>query len=128
MRKLKLFSLIVKDQDAAVRFYTEKLGFELMEDLAFGKQRWITLALPGNKDVSINVNQAATPADEALIGAQGGSVPLLGLQTNDCMGDYRRMKALGVEFEGEPQSGPWGTGVTLRDLYGNKLFLNQEPA
>jgi hypothetical protein len=41
--------------------------------------------------------------------------------------DYKRMMPLGVKFLGEPQSGPWGTGVQLEDLHGNKLFLSQEP-
>jgi hypothetical protein len=62
-----------------------------------------------------------------LIGKQGGSFPFLGLGTNDCLGDYRRMKELDVTFHGEPTTGPWGTGVLLEDLYGNKIFMSQEP-
>jgi hypothetical protein len=47
--------------------------------------------------------------------------------TDDCLGEYRRMKDAGVKFHGEPQAQPYGTGVLLEDLYGNKIYLNQEP-
>ena len=56
-----------------------------------------------------------------------GTFPFLGLSTDDCVRDYQRLKALGVKFDGEPQVRPYGTGVMLEDLYGNKIFLNEEP-
>ncbi|MBI3448214.1 MAG: VOC family protein [Acidobacteria bacterium] len=59
-------------------------------------------------------------------GSRGGSHAFLAFDTTDCRAEYQRMKPLGVKFLGEPQSGPWGTGVQLEDLYGNKLFLSQE--
>jgi hypothetical protein len=62
----------------------------------------------------------------AIVGKQAGSFPLLALDTADCAGDYTAMKARGVTFHGEPATGPWGTGVLLEDLYGNRLFLSQE--
>jgi len=127
MNRVKIISLLVRDQDAAIDFYTRKLGFELLEDKPFGPSRWVTVALPGQRDVTLALELAATPEDEALVGRQAGSHAFLGFDTSDCMGDYRRMHALGVKFQGEPQSGPWGTGVQLEDLYGNKLFLSQEP-
>ena len=61
------------------------------------------------------------------MGRQAGSHAFLGLDTSDCRGDYAKMKAAGVKFLGEPQSGPWGTGVQCEDLYGNKIFLSQAP-
>jgi catechol 2,3-dioxygenase-like lactoylglutathione lyase family enzyme len=127
MNKIKIISLLVRDYDAAIQFYTEKLGFELLEDAAFGDSRWITLALPSQKDVTIALELAKTDDDQKLVGWQGGSFAFLGLDTADCLGDYNRMKALGVNFQGEPQSGPWGTGVLFEDLYGNKIFMSQEP-
>jgi hypothetical protein len=57
-----------------------------------------------------------------------GSYPFLGIATDDCINDYERMKARGVKFDREPSVRPYGTGVMLEDLYGNKIFLNQEPA
>jgi hypothetical protein len=50
------------------------------------------------------------------------------MATDDCLGEYARLKAAGVHFLGEPQVQPYGTGVLLEDLYGNKLYLNQEPS
>ncbi len=127
MNKLNLISLIVKDYDAAVEFYTKKLGFEVAEDAAFGDKRWITLKLANTPESAVNLELATSKDDEALVGKQGGSFPLLGLGTNDCFRDYRRMKELGVTFHSEPTTGPWGTGVLLEDLYGNKIFMSQEP-
>jgi catechol 2,3-dioxygenase-like lactoylglutathione lyase family enzyme len=127
MRKIKIFSLLVTDYDDAIDFYSEKLGFELLEDKAFGDSRWVTIALPNQKDVTIALELAKSDEDRALVGKQGGSFALLGLDTADCVGDYNRMKSLGVTFQGEPQSGPWGTGVLFEDLYGNKIFMSQEP-
>ena len=127
MNKLSLISLIVKDYDAAVQFYTTKLGFEVAEDAAFGDRRWITLKLPNTPDSAVNLEMAKSKDDDALFGKQAGSFPFLGLGTDDCLGDYQRMKEMGVKFHGEPTTGPWGTGVLLEDLYGNKLFMSQEP-
>ena len=125
MRQVKIVSLLVKDYDAAIQFYTQKLGFQVAEDAAFGDRRWITLSLAGN-GCALALELAKTPDDLELVGRQGGSFPLLALDTADCAGDYKALKAHGVTFHGEPQSGPWGTGVLLEDLYGNKVFLSQE--
>jgi catechol 2,3-dioxygenase-like lactoylglutathione lyase family enzyme len=125
MRQVKIVSLLVKDYDAAIEFYTQKLGFEVVEDAAFGDRRWITLSLPGNQ-CALALELAKNPDDLAVVGKQAGSFPFLALDTADCVGDYKILKARGVTFRGEPATGPWGTGVLLEDLYGNKLFLSQE--
>lgn len=127
MNKIKILSLLVKDYDEAIQFYREKLGFELLEDAPFGDRRWVTLALPNQRDVTIALELAKTNDDQALVGRQGGSFAFLGIETTDCMADYNRMKSLNVKFQGEPTSGPWGTGVLFEDLYGNKIFMSQEP-
>ena len=127
MNKLNLVSLLVKDYDAAIQFYSQKLGFEVVEDAAFGDERWVTLSLPNNRDVAIALHVAKTSDDQALVGKQGGSFPYFAFGTEDCLGDYKRMKALGVTFQGEPQAEAWGIGVLLEDLYGNKIYINQEP-
>jgi catechol 2,3-dioxygenase-like lactoylglutathione lyase family enzyme len=128
MKRLSLLGVYVKDQDAAIEFYTNKLGFVLVEDVPFGRQRWVTLRLPDDDVVSISLNLAQTDADRALVGHQGGSQPYFGIVTDDCIREYRSMKSAGVTFHGEPQVQPYGTGVTLEDLYGNKIYMNQEPA
>jgi len=127
MHRVKIITVLVLDQDAAVEFYTNRLGFEVLEDKPFGQNRWVTIALPNQRDVTLALELATAAEDKARVGRQAGSHAFLGLDTSDCAADYRRMKALGVKFLGEPQSGPWGTGVQLEDLYGNKLFLSQEP-
>ena len=127
MKRISLLSVYVKNQDAAIEFYTSKLGFIVAEDVPFGRQRWVTLRLPDDDVVSVSLNLAETDEDRVLVGKQGGSQPLFGIVTDDCMSEYRRMKNAGVKFHGEPQVQPYGTGVTLEDLYGNKIYLNQEP-
>jgi len=121
------WGLLVKDYDEALDFYTKKLGFVVVEDVPIGEDRWVTITLPGNQDVVLALHEAHSQDDLALIGKQFGSFPLLGIDTDDCMGEYQRMKALGITFHGEPAVSPYGTGVMFEDLYGNKLFLNQEP-
>jgi catechol 2,3-dioxygenase-like lactoylglutathione lyase family enzyme len=125
MREVKLVSVLVKDYDPAIQFYTQKLGFHVAEDAACGDRRWVTLSLPGNR-CALALELAKSPDDLALVGKQAGSFPLLAMDTADCAGDYEALKARGVVFHGEPQAGPWGTGVLLEDLYGNKMFLSQE--
>jgi catechol 2,3-dioxygenase-like lactoylglutathione lyase family enzyme len=127
MNRVKIISVLVLDQDAAIEFYTRKLGFELREDKPFGESRWVTISLPKNRDLTLALELAKTSDDKAIVGKQGGSHAFLALDTPDCIADYTRMKPLGVKFLGEPQSGPWGTGVQREDLYGNKIFLSQEP-
>jgi len=127
MNRVKIITVLVLDQDAAIEFYTNKLGFELLEDKPFGESRWVTIAAPQHRDLALALELATAAEDKALVGKQAGSHALLGLDTSDCVADYRRMKPLGVKFPGEPHCGPWGTGVQLEDLYGNKLFLSQEP-
>lgn len=128
MKRISLLAVYVKDYDAAIEFYTRKLGFLLAEDVPFGPKRWVTVRLPEDDLLTIALNLAETDEDRALVGKQGGSQPFFGIVTDDCVADYRRMKDAGVTFHGEPQVQPWGTGVTLEDLYGNKIYLNQEPA
>ena len=128
MTRISLLTLLVKNQDSAIEFYTRGLGFVVAEDLPFGPKRWVTLRLPEDQGPSIALNLAETEGDLALVGKQAGSQPLFAMVTDDCLREYRRMKDAGVRFHGEPQVQPYGTGVLLEDLYGNKIYLNQEPA
>ena len=122
-------SFLVRNYHEAIQFYTEKLGFVVAEDFAMGSDdRWVTITSPNNHDCVFALHVAKSESDLALVGKQGGSFPYLGVTTDDCLGDYQRLKALGVKFHGEPEVRPYGTGVMLEDLYGNKIFLNQEPA
>ncbi|HEV8485850.1 MAG TPA: VOC family protein [Blastocatellia bacterium] len=128
MKQMSLVSLLVKDYDETIEFYTNKLGFVVAEDLPFGEKRWVTLKLPDNCESAIALGLAETNEDLALVGRQAGSTPMFGILTDDCLGEYDRMKNAGVTFHGEPQVEPYGTGVMLEDLYGNKIYMNQEPS
>jgi catechol 2,3-dioxygenase-like lactoylglutathione lyase family enzyme len=128
VKRISLLNLLVKNQDSAIDFYTQKLGFVVLEDVPFGPKRWVTLRLPDDQVLLVALNLAESDGDLALVGKQAGSQPLFGIVTDDCLREYRRMKDAGVKFHGEPQVQPYGTGVLLEDLYGNKIYLNQEPA
>jgi len=121
------FGLMVQSYDEAIDFYTNKLGFVVIEDMPMGDDRWVTITVPGNRDSIITLHEAKTEIDRALVGKQFGTFPYLGLTTEDCIDDYTRMKARGVKFHGEPNAQPYGTGVMIEDLYGNKIYLNQDP-
>ena len=115
------------DQEAARRFYAETLGFQVAEDKRLGEYRWLLVKAPDNEEISINLEIARTDEDKALVGRQAESQPRFSISTDDCKRDYQQFKSCGVRFDGEPTTMPYGTGVMLQDLYGNKIYLNQEP-
>src|SRR5262245_47457967 len=126
--RLSVFTLFVNDQDQALRFYVDRLGFVLTEDNRMGDMRWLLVSAPGTPDVAINLKLPQTPGQRALVGRQGGGAPVFALATDDCRGDFEVMKARGVTFDSEPVTMPFGTGVLLSDLYGNRIYLNEDPA
>jgi len=125
--RLTVFTVFVNDQDQALQFYVDSLGFVLSEDNRMGDYRWLLVRAPDTPDVAINLELARTPDQQALVGKQGGGKPLFALATDNCRRDFQAMKARGVVFDGEPQTMPYGTGVTLNDLYGNNIYLNEDP-
>ena len=95
--------------------------------MPFGPQRWVTLRLPDDDVVSIALKLATTEEERKLVGRQAAGSPLFAIVTDDCLREYQRMKQAGVKFRGDPKVEPYGTGVTLEDLNGNTIYLNQEP-
>ena len=69
------------------------------------------MRLPDNKEFCINLDVARTSEQQALVGRQAAGAPLFSIETDDCMRKYRTLKERGVEFEGEPEVRPYGTGV-----------------
>lgn len=126
MRKFTTFKLFVANQDEALRFYAETLGFSVAEDRRMGDFRWLLVQPPDTADVALNLDLARTPEQKALVGKQAGDQPFFGLATDNCIRDYEELKRRGVQFDGAPQVMPYGTGVTMRDLYGNRIYLNQD--
>jgi catechol 2,3-dioxygenase-like lactoylglutathione lyase family enzyme len=126
MMRMTLVKLLVDNQDEALQFYTERLGFEVAEDSKMGDYRWLLVRLPDNREFCINLDVARTDEQKALVGRQAADMPLFSIETDDCMRDYRALKERGVEFEGEPAVQPYGTGVLMKDLYGNRIYINQD--
>jgi predicted enzyme related to lactoylglutathione lyase len=127
MKKLTVFKIFVHDHDAALRFYVDELGFVVAEDRRLGDYRWLVIRAPGDAQVGLALELARTDEERALVGRQAARQPLFGLATDDCLRDYGVLRARGVRFDGEPRVMPYGTGVMLQDLYGNRIYLNQEP-
>jgi len=127
MKKLTVLKIFVSDQEAARRFYVNQMGFRVAEDKTLGDYRWLLVQPPDNQEVALNLEIARTDEEKALVGRQAAAQPLFGLATDDCLRDYRELKGRGVQFDGEPKVMPYGTGVMLQDLYGNKIYLNQDP-
>jgi predicted enzyme related to lactoylglutathione lyase len=126
MKRVTLVKLLADDMDQALEFYTTRLGFEVAEDERMGDYRWLLVRLPDNREFCLNLDAAKTAEQKTLIGRQAADLPLFSIDTDDCRREYEAMKARGVAFEGEPETHPYGTGVLLRDLYGNRIYLNQD--
>jgi hypothetical protein len=127
MKKLTTFKLFVLDQEDARQFYVNQLGFKVAEDQQLGDYRWLLVQAPNDDGVALNLETARTDEEKGLVGRQAALQPLFGLSTDDCLRDHDALRRRGVKFDGEPTVMPWGTGVMLQDLYGNKIYLNQDP-
>lgn len=114
-------ALVVREYDEAIRFFTGKLGFTLIEDTYQPDQdkRWVLVAPPGSEGSSLLLAKASTPEQESVIGKQTGGRVFLFLQTDDFWRDYRKMNSLGIRFIREPKVEPYGTVAVFEDLYGN---------
>jgi catechol 2,3-dioxygenase-like lactoylglutathione lyase family enzyme len=123
-RQLGAITLLVRDYDEAIAFFTGKLGFTLVEDTPLGgDKRWVKVTPGGGAGTGLLLAQAATPEQLAAVGRQGGGRVFLFLETDNFARDYRAMRAAGVEFIEQPRHEPYGSVVVFRDLYGNKWDL-----
>jgi predicted enzyme related to lactoylglutathione lyase len=117
-------TLFVAKQDDALQFY-QKLGFSIHTDADFGTMRWLTLCLPGQKDVELALIKAETDEEKALVGKQAAAKPFISFQTDNCHADYERLEKAGVIFLEKPTEQPWGISAACKDLYGNILYMCQ---
>ena len=122
-QSLGYVALVVREYDEAIAFYTEKLGFELIEDTDFGPKRWVLVAPRGGEGTQLLLARAATPEQAARIGEQTGGRVFLFLHTDDFWRDYRAYSERGVKSIRPPQDQPYGTVAVFEDLYGNKWDL-----
>ena len=117
IRGVKFVSIPVADQDRALAFYTEKLGFRVATDQPFdGKQRWIELAIPGADTgvVLFRMNE----------GPQPGGFMNMSLWTDDVRSTAKKLKERGVEFVAEPKNEEWGVSAIFKDSEGNRFELS----
>ncbi len=120
---LALVSLLVKDYDEAIAWYTRVLGFELREDTPQGGgRRWVRVG-PTGGGAELLLARAATPEQFARIGDQHGGRVGFFLHTDDFARDYERMRSAGVQFAGAPRHEPYGTVVVFTDHCGNRWDL-----
>jgi catechol 2,3-dioxygenase-like lactoylglutathione lyase family enzyme len=120
-------AIVVKDYDEAIDFYTNKLGFELLDDTYQPEQnkRWVVVAPPGSCGTTILLAKASKPEQEPFIGNQTGGRVFLFLNTDDFWRDYKAYKDRGIEFVREPKEADYGMVAVFKDLYGNLWDLLQ---
>lgn len=124
-------ALVVKDYDEAIAFYTKKLHFQLIEDTHQPEQdkRWVVIAPPGSKGVTLLLARASKPEQESFVGNQTGGRVFLFLNSDDFWRDYHDMVSKGIHFIREPKQQDYGMVAVFEDLYGNLwdlLELNKD--
>ena len=126
MNKIGHITLLVKDQDEALKFYTQKLGFQKCQDIVFAKNvRWVTVSPKGQEDLELTFVVADSEEKRKAVGKQAGDHVFLTLESDDCRKEYKALLAKGIKFYGKPEVQAWGVDVVLEDLYGNLLDLIQ---
>jgi catechol 2,3-dioxygenase-like lactoylglutathione lyase family enzyme len=130
MPHIALVTLVVDDYDEAIRFYTEALGFRLVEDTPRPDgSRWVVVEPgAGGGGAALLLARAKGEAQRARIGDQTGGRVGFFLYTDDFARDHARMTAAGVTFLEEPRHEPYGSVAVFRDLYGNRWDLLQPAA
>lgn len=120
-------ALVVKDYDEALDFYVNKLKFELIEDTYLPEEdkRWVVVAPPNSRGVSLLLARASKPEQLDFIGNQAGGRVFLFLNTDDFWRDYERMVSLGIKFVRDPKEQGYRTVAVFEDLYGNLWDLLQ---
>jgi len=117
IKQIKFVGVPVQDQDRALAFYREKLGFRIVTDQPMGNgQRWIELKIPG---AETGIALFTPPGHEARIGTFSG----LSFASDDVAATYRELVARGVEFVSPPRTEPWGTSAIFRDPDGNSFVI-----
>jgi len=125
--RIKLTSIMVDDQDKALGFYTEVLGFKRKHDIPVGEYRWITITSPeGPDDLELALEPNANPAGKTFQEAMfSQGIPIAAFEVADIAGEFARLTAKGVAFTRSPaQAGPVTLAV-FADTCGNLIQLYQ---
>jgi catechol 2,3-dioxygenase-like lactoylglutathione lyase family enzyme len=113
-------ALVVDDYDDAIAFYTQKLGFTLIEDTVLSEtKRWVLVAPKGSDGCRLLLAKAANQEQQSRVGNQTGGRVFLFLHTDDFLRDYHDMLKHGIEFVRDPVTESYGTVAVFKDLYGN---------
>jgi catechol 2,3-dioxygenase-like lactoylglutathione lyase family enzyme len=125
MKKLAMLSLVVRDYDEAIDFYTRVMRFKLVEDTPMSPtKRWVVVAPGNDTDTTLLLARAATPEQQAAVGNQTGGRVFLFLDTDSFDADVAHLRAHGVRFtEDVPRHEAYGRVIVFHDLYGNKWDL-----
>ena len=124
--KISLASISVGDQDAALAFYTEKLGFVLKHDIPMGSARWLTVVSPDDRDgpelvLEPNAEYPAMKALKEQLVSDG--IPFTAFLVDDVAGEFERLRGLGVTFHKEPFEVPGAKVAVLDDTCGNLIQI-----
>lgn len=126
MPHLATVAFLVREYDEALAYFTQCLGFCVLEDTGLTpEKRWVRVAPRGAQEAALLLARAATPEQVAAIGRQGGGRVTFFLQTEDFERDYAAMRNHNVRFMEEPRDEAYGRVAQFEDLYGNRWDLIQ---
>lgn len=123
--RIHLSTIFVDDQDKAVRFYTEILGFEKKEDVPVGEHRWLTVGAPGEEDgtqlvLEPDAHPAVKPFRDALV---DDGIPFTSFAVDNVEAEYERLRSLGVRFTQPPTNLGPATMAVFEDTCGNLIAI-----
>jgi len=119
-------AILVHDYDEAITYYTQILGFQLVEDTILGPdKRWVRVAPLGRDSTCLLLAKAIGEVQQKAVGNQAGGRVFLFLHSDDFWRDYHRYRERGVMFLEEPRKEPYGVVAVFQDLYGNRWDLLQ---
>jgi catechol 2,3-dioxygenase-like lactoylglutathione lyase family enzyme len=116
-------SVVVRDYDEAIAYYTKMLGFNLVEDRALEGKRWVLVAPPGSSECRLLLARAKNESELKAVGNQTGGRVFLFLHTDDFWRDYQAFVSRGVRFCEAPREESYGRVAVFEDLYGNRWDL-----
>jgi predicted enzyme related to lactoylglutathione lyase len=132
IQRISHASLLVEDQDVALDFYVNKLGFESRMDVDMGGWRWLTVSPKSQPDLELILLpiRRGTKPDEATVAQitellRSGKMPVSVMRTADCRKTYEDLSAKGVEFDSPPKDQFYGIEAILKDPFGNRFSLTQ---
>jgi catechol 2,3-dioxygenase-like lactoylglutathione lyase family enzyme len=119
-QRLMHIALVVADYDEAIAWYTQKLGFKLIEDTTLSEvKRWVLIQPPGEGSCQLLLAKAATEEQKSRVGNQTGGRVFLFLHTDDFERDYENLRQQAITIVRGPSQEEYGKVLVFEDLYGN---------